>query len=463
MGQPTLMNAKNKKSDFSLLKQIVYFVSFVLILLFVSKEGLSERHAHYNLLDNYTLEQQEELIDWVNTYCHTSHTTWASLLLDTKLQCRVGYLDQVHQDFYNLPGIRNELKVTYDTGRSETRLKVFCLVCLILWILMYFMERKTVRAFLNEKSSKYFIFLYVSVIVFSIYDSTLNDIIRNTTLFTVLVFLFAFSKFFVQALNNDEHFRWLGGIAYIISSIFLISLASLIVTRAIPEMLIPDLSKYLIKHYDIDSFPAKIGIDLLSASDHHNTTLVNQAVLTGSLDAVKYLVETKGIDPNISALYERTSLDLALKYKAYTIANYLILHTPEYDSYYQGHTPLPTASKSLNLEFLKKVAGTRFFDLKEVHYSVREAIRYNDINALNFLLEHFALTTEDVRVYQLLEYAYQEHNPNAYTMLEKHFNIKDTNYCQDNQCKDILKRSLKHNDDKMTDYLISKGANVERK
>jgi len=459
-------NVNKIKLNKPILKQFLFFISFLILLFFVTGEVHSHIYAEYNKLNSYTNIQKEELIDWVNRYCNTSHNSWNELLLDTKLQCRVDTLDEIHKDFYHLPGIENDITITYVKFKSVPKVIVVCIVMIALWFFIYLMERKTIHAFMKEKSSKYFLVSYLCVIFFSIYDSTLNTVLQNTFFLSVVVFIFVFIKFINQILLKNKNFRWLGRLTYIVSAVFLISLASYIATRALSGMMLPKLARHLVQNNDIRSIPAQLGIYLFNGDNKYSNTLVHLAVQKGSLDDIKYLVEEKRENPNIASktgIYNGTPLEYALHYKAYVIADYLLLHTPEYDARYHGHTRLATASKTHNLAFLKKVVGTRIIDLNEVLYAVREAIRYNDNDALNFLLEHFELTFEDCKTYKIMEYAYDEYNPEAYAMLEHFFNINNINYCQDNRCEELMNLCVKRKDYTMCDYLVSKGAESANK
>ena len=108
------------------------------------------------------------------------------------------------------------------------------------------------------------------------------------------------------------------------------------------------------------------------------------AVSNGSLDIVKYLVEEKKHDPNETGQIEDslsyTPLDMALSNESYDIAEYLKHYLPK-----NKPTNLRTASKSFDMNLLKKSIELGKYSQLDILDGLIESIKYKDHNATKYL------------------------------------------------------------------------------
>ncbi|GEM_PF-5320009 len=108
------------------------------------------------------------------------------------------------------------------------------------------------------------------------------------------------------------------------------------------------------------------------------------AVSNGSLDIVKYLVEEKKHNPNEMGSIEHslsyTPLDMALSNESYDIAEYLKHYLPK-----NKPVNLRTASKSFDMNLLKKSMELGQYSKPEILDGLIESIKYKDYNATQYL------------------------------------------------------------------------------
>lgn len=123
-----------------------------------------------------------------------------------------------------------------------------------------------------------------------------------------------------------------------------------------------------------------------------NVTLLYIASQYGNLDIVKYLI-AKGTPVAQKRIRDglNRELDLAVAYNQYDVAEYLIEQGSDFLPIEDGFSvldPLSIAAKNGNIKMMQLLVqhGYPFTD-KEMYYAAEEAISYNQIDIVRYLLE----------------------------------------------------------------------------
>ena len=284
-----------------------------------------------NNIELTTLEKQN-LLEWTNQHCYENHLNYESLLKDRYFLC-----EGTTRDYPG--GLKGDVcfkKVVHSPW--TTALVVFLFVFVIMffvigisWLLINTAEEKIIKW--NGKDKFYFL-----SIIKSRKKLFIPYIIIGLIVAPVIIGLFALKESSINTLRNGE-----------LEDV---------------KIMLPVINYFF--------------------KDNKNGIVLRLAVSNGRVDIVKYLIEEKNYNPNISIKakykYEKTPLDLALRNRSYDIANYLKQYLPN-----DKPVDITIASKSFDLELLKQSVKLANPTIDELLDGFLTSIEYKDNEAMEYI------------------------------------------------------------------------------
>jgi len=278
-------------------------------------------NAHY---EDLTIEKKEELLKWVNKYCNETHSTFEDIKKDRYFLCK----KTNKSNFNNYPKeLYGNIKF-YEEGIDKHTIKELAFFGVL-----------------------YFIAIIIFTFTFLIYSNPKNN--------------------FQQIMGELSKIRF---IAIFVFTPFL--LGSIYTYDYLEEY-----SKNVLYNGKMDEIEVALPIYNFFGLDKPPIML---AVSGGSFDLVKFLIEEKGEDPNVTSktfdgrmitLYEK-----ALINKSYDISNYLRQYVPKNES-----IDILIASRALDLDLLKKSLESKEYSKENILDAFIVSIRGFDYEAMHYL------------------------------------------------------------------------------
>jgi len=427
------------------------FILFVFFLLYTPSDArlqIDDRNyvSYYNRLNDLSTKEQNELINWVNTYCNEEHKTWNQLLNDCKLECNVPRTQKISKKIFGLPGF---VSIDYggsvygESSKIDLEALLFILAFLAILFTIYYVYYSR---FTHQGKIIFFASLAVVGMNAIFYEFMTTISIYLIIGGFILVMLFLKYQLDLDSFNFNKVF---------ILPVFLgLSLLPLAVFPKMAGSLL-QAENFSITRLNVSKF-----LFSMSAESAKKKTLLQHVVKSGNLEAVKYMVEVEKENPNA------IPLAIVLQHKCYNIANYLIQYTPEFQKNYFDYTPLSVAAIAHNSELLNRLIDNQhYFDDATIFYALKESIIYNDLEAMKIILKR--LKVKDYyyseRSINLLAVAVDEENQKAFDFLLKYFNLDTIPFCANdkiNSCEKIAEEATFIENIEIIKLLIANGYKV---